>query len=614
MDMRKIAILFLMLLTVCTASMASVGGATFYYKFVAQPNETGAGKVYVTNKEVGEENVKYYDYYGTTTFSEGSLPNVKTVTVTAYLYAQPCDGYIFTHWARVENGKETVFSHAQHTADLVTTTNTDKQNPKVNYFKAYFAKTGLVYPVSSDDAIGTVTIDNPTNTLGDVVTMTATPDLFSGRFKGWRRNNQTTLITDNPLTLEVSNANRGVYTAVFEATSVEDMGVFVLMQNVGTQRFFGVKGTSENTFGENQRYFTNSMMLVDGSNSEVRNTPSFVMNIKGTPNGTGGLNDVIIESQGISTYDISTQHFMMENFEGDEYFIFATHNGFTGYLKDNGYADTGLSQMELLGSYHSPGLWNRWNYNKDYAWRFHLLDEEHFDTNYIGAKADAGTLKNGKYYTTMYTSFAYECRDGMKAYVADRFTDSGDLHLKAIKSGKVPAFTAVVLECNGTTPRENRMMPITEELAPIEGNLLKGEIWLNDESGTPDNYRTKFDPSTMRLLSKKGTFSKEPATDPMSDNAPLTYIANNTCYLDVSELETPPDEIAIDKTAEGGKRIWGDANGDGKTDISDVICIVDNILGRTVPVFVFINADTDESGTIELSDALLIVDYILGKL
>ena len=611
--MKKIIILLLTLLSISTVSQASVGGPTFYYKFVAQPNETGAGKVYVTNKEVGVENAKYYDYYGTSVFTEGSLPNVKTVTVTAFLYAQPTDGYIFTHWAREENGMETVFSHARHAADLVTTTNTDKTNPKINYFKAYFAKAGLVYPLSSDDALGTVMIDIPTNTIGDVVTMTAIPDLFSGQFKGWRRNNQSTLITDNPLTLEVSNANRGVYTAVYEPKGVEDKGVFVIMQNVGTKRYFGVTGTSENTFGENQRYFLNSMMLVDDDNSDKYYTPAFLLNIKGTPNGTGGLNDVIIESQGISTYDISDQHFKMENFEEDEYFIFGSQNGFTGYLKDNGFADTGKSQMELIGSYHSPGIWNRWNYNRDYAWRFHLIDEEHFDTNYIGAKADASTLKNGKYYTTMYTSFAYECRDGMKAYVADKFMDNGDVHLKEVKKGRVPAFTAVVLECKGTTPRQNRMMPLTEDLSPIENNLLKGEIWLNDESGDPDNYRTKFDPSTMRLLSKKGTFSTDPATDPLNGNAVLTYIPNNTCYLDLSDQPTLPDEISIDKTSDD-KKLWGDANGDGRTDIADVTCIVDYILGKPLSVFIFKNADTDENSKIELNDALLIVAYILGRL
>ena len=157
-------------------------------------------------------------------------------------------------------------------------------------------------------------------------------------------------------------------------------------------------------------------------------------------------------------------------------------------------------------------------------------------------------------------------------------------------------------------------MPLCEELTPIEGNLLKGEIWLNDGSDDPENYRTKFDPSTMRLLSKKGTFGKEPVTDPFNNNASLTYIANNTCYLDVSDLETPPNEITPNMTPDNVNRIWGDANGDGTTDISDVICIVNYILDRPLKSFVFVNADTSENKMIELNDALLIVAYILGKI
>jgi len=177
MKMKKIFTLFLLMLTICTTAQAA-GGSTFYYKFVVQPNETGAGKVYASNKELDPETVSYKDYYGTSVFSEGSLPNVKTVTVTAYLYAQPEDGYMFTHWARVENNKETIFSNARHTSDLVTSTHTDKTDPQVTRYKAYFAKYGVAYPVSSDETLGTVSIDIPTNQIGDDITMTATPTLL----------------------------------------------------------------------------------------------------------------------------------------------------------------------------------------------------------------------------------------------------------------------------------------------------------------------------------------------------------------------------------------------------------------------------------------------------
>ena len=61
------------------------------------------------------------------------------------------------------------------------------------------------------------------------------------------------------------------------------------------------------------------------------------------------------------------------------------------------------------------------------------------------------------------------------------------------------------------------------------------------------------------------------------------------------------------------KQIWGDANDDGETDISDVICIVNYILDRPLNKFVFSNADTIKDHEILLNDALKIVSFILGK-
>ena len=58
----------------------------------------------------------------------------------------------------------------------------------------------------------------------------------------------------------------------------------------------------------------------------------------------------------------------------------------------------------------------------------------------------------------------------------------------------------------------------------------------------------------------------------------------------------------------------GDVDGNGIVNVTDVMLIIDNILGKPTPVFIYINADTDESNSINVTDAMLIVDYILGKL
>ena len=57
----------------------------------------------------------------------------------------------------------------------------------------------------------------------------------------------------------------------------------------------------------------------------------------------------------------------------------------------------------------------------------------------------------------------------------------------------------------------------------------------------------------------------------------------------------------------------GDSNGDGEVNITDVLVIVDYILGRSINSFVFSNADLDNNGEINITDALIVVDFILGR-
>ena len=81
----------------------------------------------------------------------------------------------------------------------------------------------------------------------------------------------------------------------------------------------------------------------------------------------------------------------------------------------------------------------------------------------------------------------------------------------------------------------------------------------------------------------------------------------------MSELGDVPDELGITKGDDSFKRLLGDVNGDGNINVTDAMLVVDYILGKPVPVFIYINADTDENKTINVADAMWIVDYILGK-
>lgn len=603
------------LLLALTSTLAWSSGPTFYYKIAAEPLPTGQGKVYVTNQDVEPAESDYHDkYYATSTFSVPTRVQVEAVTVTNYLFAQPEDGYLFTHWTKVEGSKETLISHSQKTTDLVTVLATERKNAKTTEYHAYFAKKGEIYPISSDETLGTVQIDNPTNTIGDEVTLTAFPDKLNGKFLGWQRNGSTIISRENPYTLTVSKANRGTYTAVFESRGINDKGIYVYIENIYSNRFLGVTGISENSLnvdeGKEQRNFKNSMMLVPAENSKSHSIPALVVKLTGNPTGTGGFNNVELHCQGISTYDISNQKLHIEKYDMNDYFIYGSFSGVAGYIKDNADATT-YGDVELIGSIRYPNLYNRPNNSTPYRWAFHAINEENIDEYYFGAMPSASTKQGGKYYTTMYTAFPYACRDGVKAYVVDKVMSDGRAHLQEITNGEVPANTPVILECNSTEPSSNRLLPLTTDPEAIEiNNLLKGEIWLNDESGDEANYRTAFDASTMRVLSNgKAMFVSENNKDDAHDNAVLQYIANNTCYLDVTSVTNPNAEIEF--TTEDIDGLMGDVNGDGKVNVLDVMATINHILGNVQNVFIKKNGDTDYNDKINVVDAMWIINYTL---
>ena len=605
MKMKRLLASLLVLISSITLSYAI--GPTFYYDFTVEPTPDGAGLVYASNQDEAEENINWKSaWYRTVPFSQESKVQVEAATVTAFLYAKPNEGYFFSHWTKInENGSETVFSHAKNTTDLVTTTATTSSTAKNTYYKAYFVERGALYPVSSDESLGTVEIDNPSNKVGDKVTLYAYPDNLNGKFVGWRRGNSSRLITSNPYTLTVTNNNQGAYTAVFEGRGIDEKGIYVYLENVYSSKLLGVTGTSEDSITEDQRNFTNTMMLVDKSHKKSHSLPALVLRLKGTPTGTGGLRAVDMTGQGISTYDISNLKFKVEKFDTIDYFIYGSAKGFTGYLKDN--ADyTTKGDMELIGNIRYPNLYNRPNNDKRYRWKFHLIDEDHLEENYFGAMPSAGTLKDGKYYTTMYTAFPYQCLDNVKAYTVDAILDDGNIHIVEVPDGIVPAYTAVLLECTSTEPSSNRLLPLTSDPAALTGtNLLKGEIWLYDgEQEDESAFRTKFDPTTMRVLSdEKGIFAAVNNKDDAHGNVVLEYIANNTCYLDITGHDLPEE---LDFTPYSGY-LLGDVNDDGLVDVVDVMTIVNYILKLPVSYFNFTNGDTNTDGIIDVSDLMEVV-------
>ncbi len=78
----------------------------------------------------------------------------------------------------------------------------------------------------------------------------------------------------------------------------------------------------------------------------------------------------------------------------------------------------------------------------------------------------------GYYYTTLFTEFPYQLGEGVEAFYIDAINE-GQAHLTQVE-GRVPAMTGVILRSKSRAAVSNVLLPLNEEVAAIDGNLLQG--------------------------------------------------------------------------------------------------------------------------------------------
>lgn len=545
-------------------------GTDYYYKVTATASPTGEGKVYVSDKQETPKSDDYKDIESSITTSGSSTGDAASKEF--WLFAQPKEGYLFDKWTK-DDGTTEVSKQKNTSTGSLTSSAKDQNTPATFGYIAHFIKAGDAYVVSENEAVGTASISKPTNAIGDEVTLTAYPDMFAGKFKAWTKDGQV-VSTDNPYTFTVTADNKGKYVATFDKIDMANTGFYCIVRNVKFNRNLGLMGISDQNVSRANRYLKNSIMLLESNSDVMHASPAFVLKITGTSDGTGGLDDANLEAQGMESKTISGKTFTFSN-KGNHFYIQGSAGSLSTYMVD--YADA-KTKEEGLGEVNHPGLYNGANEDDaSYHWQVIPITRNSTDA-YFGAMPSEQAKVGDKYYTTMYTAFPYECLDGVKAYTVDKINADGTVHLKEITSGKVPSETAVVLACNSTKPNENRLLPLLEEPAAVEGdNLLTGEIWLKDENKTEDKYRKKFDASTMRVLGNTtGSFDNV-------NNSDLTYIKNNTCYLDVSNIENPATSYTLTtkepvKALEGYYRIqngYGITENNGKSEDGHYVQVTD---------------------------------------
>ena len=522
------------------------GSNTYYYKVTATAQPTGDGKVYVSESNTEPKSA---DYEETKVLITSGKSTQQAASKEFYLFAKPAEGYVFDKWTKADGTTE-VSRQKSTSTGMLTSSSKEESKPAEYGYIAHFSKAGDVYVVSEDETIGTAGIDKPKNTVGDAVTLTAYPDMFSGTFKAWTKDGKV-VSTQNPYTFTVDEASKGKYVATFSKIDMQNKGFYCYVHNVKFKRSLGLMGISDKNVSRSNRYLKNSIMLLEDGSDIMRSSPAFVLKLTGTADGVGGLIDANLEAQGMGSKDISGKTFTFTN-HGDHLYIYGSAGSSTAYMVD--FADA-FTQEEHVGKVNHPGLYNGANENDaSYHWVVTPISEDSKDFCFGAMPSSKTKDEAGKYYTTMYTKFPYRCLDGVKAYVVSSVDETAHkVVLSEIKSGEVPSGTPVVLECTSTKPVENRLLPLLEEPAAIaETNLLKGEIWLKDENKTEDEYRTKFDSQTMLVLSNDElAFKNVNNTDVLAggtgQTGTLTYIANNTCYLTVDSKMTEATKFTIEK-------------------------------------------------------------------
>ena len=191
--------------------------------------------------------------------------------------------------------------------------------------------------------------------------------------------------------------------------------------------------------------------------------------------------------------------------------------------------------------------------------RWYITPVNNTGDNYFAVKPDASA--NGKYYATCYTDFAYQLSAGMRAFYVTGIDAQDDAVMKEIY-GKVPAATPVVIQCNSQNLSDNKLLPLNESVAKVNGNKLVGVYFNINKMYYSHKHlnQTAYDPSTMRMVGADGIGAL------IFTKSSISTIPANKAYLPVPATAPATigsafegDAAPISVTADDITMVYGDA-------------------------------------------------------
>jgi hypothetical protein len=591
-----IGVISLVLLGKANHAYSWISSKTYYYNVAYCVNETGKGTVYAKGPKVSNNSNSEVEFTRTSRTNTTNAIMSKMVfdwfvapdNVDMYysLYAENShEDYQFDHWEKkngnswdiIKDENQNPIISPQYDAPKVNVTNTST-NPSVSAtYRACFSLKGVlkVEIAEGQENLGHVTNSNVNNKAGDEVTISAqSTQSFQGVFfSHWTIDGNSTFESkENPLTVTVPE---GVTSIVYRAHFTEPSELtYCRFENVGTGKFLSLSSTSGATLRQvsqsgGYKYTAleiNALKLLSNTSSSMGD-PSTVFYIGGTSDNAEGISPItVLQSQGenvLPNFAYGNDNRPVKITKAGQYFRISK------IMTVNSEGETGEVYLNDEGT-DTPVFSNAQGNNA--LWKIHFLDEGHIDEHAFGVAPDARMFQNGKYYTTLYTKFPYKMLDGIKAYYLD-ITKPDQIYneqskkitfLEVPEDEKIiPKNMAVILECSGTNPEGNRLLPIVDKNNSIsegkyvtdKNNLLKGALVVGGgltgaQAADKNNLRQDY---VYVYSSKNGLVSFYKWTG-------TKVIPNNKVYLAVTK-NFEGDSSSDGNAAKGYTFVWGTTTG-----------------------------------------------------
>lgn len=576
---KKIA--YLIVLASVAFSASALDMNMYYTRATAVTADANQGLVYISEQP---SNPAITDYK--TKIQLKTQSQMSDASHTYNMYALPKDGYVFDYWTDKAGNKFTIPYR------LINGKESSLIKPTEDTFTAHFKPRGAVAVTSNNLILGTAKIVNSVkgkgndNEIGDEITLVAhkefpyTSPANGGNaaavyrpsdtvnFDGWYDSDGVCVSTEEQYTFTVTE--KADYTARFSWTpSVTGPGYYRVRYYAHDDDYMTVFGDYDPGFSLNQQSLKGTVGL-----SYSKSNPASVLKLTGNIKKVTDpsreqevMSSTNLGGQGTDIRTVMGVYFKLNTANTPGYYkLKYTTFGMTISLCVTGADKRPTTNINVMGTRDKPYM----NYG-DYIcyFEFEPLDEAHMDKYYFGAEPDESMQYDGGYWTSMYTSFPYECRDGVEAYFIKTINTDWPVPvavLERIEGDRVPSECAVLLKCQGLTPAENRLLPLMEEPSvDVSGNLLHGEYQLK-HSENDTNFAT-FEGSRMRVFGcgQDGT----PGFYRMAEG---TTLAANKAWLDVSSLGAAgAAKIMLRNDLSGVENVVADESGDVDTPIYDIM-------------------------------------------